>query len=228
MRHPAGPREGTHVRAAALAVVLLWAGVSAAGCSGGYRSASAERISAPTAEAETETSTAPRAATDPTESDDAPPPSPVPRRGEAAGGRDAAILETLVAFARAPGKRTWSAVPFAERVRLGLGKQLLERRPARELRAPGAWRLHVRSFRAYVGPFSALELVADEPRLAFAVGPYMRCASPPATAPGRLRSLRRLSIQPRRVESCLQWFAVDVFVTRAGEIEAVTLDLWEP
>jgi hypothetical protein len=142
--------------------------------------------------------------------------------------RDAAILDALVAFARAPGKRRWAAVPFAERVSLGLGPRLVARKTARELLDPRAWVLHARTFRAYGGPFSALELIADERRLVFRAGVHRHCVSPPVPPPRAVASRQRLSIQPRRFDSCLRWFTVDAFVTDSGEIEAITLDAWEP
>jgi hypothetical protein len=42
--------------------------------------------------------------------------------------------------------------------------------------------------------------------------------------------MRRVSVQPAAgsIDSCLDWFTVDLFVTRSGEVAAVTLDLWEP
>jgi hypothetical protein len=142
------------------------------------------------------------------------------------GGDDA--LDALVAFARQPSDETWSELRLADDVDLGLGHHLRERRAARELRDPAAWRLEMRLFRGGVGPFSALRLLAGKAGLKYVDGPYRRCASPAAPSPPGLASLRRRSIQPRETESCLQWFAVDVFLTDEDEIAAVTLDLWEP
>jgi hypothetical protein len=143
---------------------------------------------------------------------------------------DVAPLRALVAFARKPSDATWSRVPFADEVRLGLGPQLLERRSAVELRDPSAWKLNppAGDFRAAVGPFSALSLLAEGDPLRFSVGPHPHCASPPMRPPREVAELARVSVQPRRVGSCLQWFTVDAFVTPEGEIAAVTLDLWEP
>jgi hypothetical protein len=143
-----------------------------------------------------------------------------------AGG--VAPLRALVAFARTPSEATWSAVPLADEVYLGLGSELVEQRTDDELRDPEAWKLDRELFRAAGGPFSALELLARERPLAFAVGPHSHCASPPMPPPRQVAGLTRMSAQPRRVGSCLQWFTVDAFVTRDGEIAAVTLDLWEP
>ncbi len=41
-------------------------------------------------------------------------------------------------------------------------------------------------------------------------------------------SARQLTIEPAGVTSCLEWYAVSVFLNDAGEIERVMLDLWEP
>ena len=144
------------------------------------------------------------------------------------GDDDTEALDALVAFARAPSEETWSELPLADRVQLGLGDRLLERRPAAALRDPDAWEVELELFRGGVGPFSALDVLAGDERLEYRKGSYMRCVSPPADPPASVSDLRRLSIQPRETESCLQWFAVDVFVSAEGEIVAVTLDLFAP
>lgn len=145
------------------------------------------------------------------------------------GGDEHNPAEALVEFARQPSDETWSRVPFADQVRLGLGQDLVVRRSARALRRREAWEIDVETFRGGTGPFTAFEELAD-PREDFVYdeGPYPRCASPPAPAPREVADLRRLSIRPREWESCLQWFAVDVFVTNDGEIAAITLDYFEP
>jgi hypothetical protein len=144
--------------------------------------------------------------------------------------RDRAIVRKLVAFARSPSESTWSEVPFADRVALGLGPRLVETRPASELVDPRAWRLDARDFRGYVGPFSALELLAENRRLEVSVGPHPHCVSPPVRPPRQVAYLRRLAAAPppESGTSCLQWFTVDAFVTADGRIAAVTLDAWEP
>lgn len=144
------------------------------------------------------------------------------------GHRDTETLDALVEFARAPSEETWSELPLAEQVQLGLGHRLLERRSAAALRDQDSWELDVELFRGGVGPFSALEVLANDERLKYRKGSYERCASPPADPPPQVAALRRLSIQPDETESCLQWFAVDVFVTDEGEIAAVTVDFFEP
>jgi hypothetical protein len=139
------------------------------------------------------------------------------------------VLNALVAFARQPSDETWASVPFADRVKLGLGDRLLKTRSAQELRDPAAWKLDVDLFRGGVGPFSSLDVLAShEGPVEHREGSYRRCASPSRAPPRRVSRLRRLSIQPREPASCLRWFAVDVFVDESGDIRAVTLDHWEP
>ena len=123
---------------------------------------------------------------------------PVARNG------DVAPLRAMVEFARSPTDATWSAVPFADEVYLGLGSDLRGPRSAAELRDPRSWKLNPRGrlFRAGVGPFSALELLAGQNRpLAFSVGPHRHCVSPPVAPPPEVVSLRRISVQPRKVEA---------------------------
>jgi hypothetical protein len=157
----------------------------------------------------------------------------------ACGGGDDSDEETLnalVAFAREPSDETWSQLPLTDDVELGLGHHLRQPRAARELRDPAAWQLEPPSFggdtgpffRGGVGPFSALDVIARSAELKYVDGSYPRCASPAAPPPPGLASLRRRSIQPSVIDSCPQWFAVDVFLTEESEIAAVTLDLWEP
>ena len=139
------------------------------------------------------------------------------------------VLNGLVAFADRPSDETWASVPFADRVQLGLGERLRKTRSAQALRDPGAWMLDAGHFRGGVGPFSSLEVLAsNEGSLEYREGRYTRCASPPRPPPRLVSGLRRLSIQPNEPESCLRWFAVDVFVDESGDIRAITLDLWEP
>jgi hypothetical protein len=112
---------------------------------------------------------------------------------------------------------------------LGLADRLLAKRSPAVLTEPEAWVLQSEHFRAYVGPFSALDLLArPKEKTTVSVGVHPHCASPPVPPPKRVAHLRRVSVQPRDSESCLRWWSVDVFVRPGGEIKAVTLDLWEP
>jgi hypothetical protein len=150
-------------------------------------------------------------------------------QGKAPTGQDKRIARALIRFARSSGPETVVMVPLADDgVWLGLADGLLVGRSSKELAEPEAWVLQARLFRAYVGPFSALELLVRRGKTTVTVGPHPHCASPPVPAPRRVAHLRRVSIQPRDVGNCLQWWTVEVFVTPGGEIKAVTLDLWEP
>ncbi len=60
------------------------------------------------------------------------------------------------------------------------------------------------------------------------MGPHDHCAGQPLVLPDSLVGLRQLSMQPTGIDSCIAWFAVDVFVNDAGEIQAVMLDLFGP
>jgi hypothetical protein len=97
---------------------------------------------------------------------------------------------------------------------------------------PQAWQLNAPdgNFRGYVGPFSALKLLIDDPDPRVTVGPHEHCAAPPAPVPTELASAKQLSFTPvyENIHSCLEWWSVDLFVDSSGRIVAVTLDLWEP
>lgn len=81
---------------------------------------------------------------------------------------------------------------------------------------------------AYVGPFSALDLLAQDRPVTVTAGPHDHCAGPPMPIHAELEGLRQISIQPTDATSCLEWWVVDLFLTEAGDLAGVTLDLWEP
>jgi hypothetical protein len=142
---------------------------------------------------------------------------------------DRRAVKALVRFAEARDEETMADVPVGRNgLWLGLADRLMVRRSARELADPKVWRLRAKLFRAYIGPFSALDLLADSGPTVISVGSHPHCASPPVPPPADVAHLRRVSVQPRDIESCLQWFTVDLFLTPGRRIAAVTLDLWEP
>ena len=160
-----------------------------------------------------------------------------PGQADAPTVEEMAMLEALVLFARSPATRTLETVPLDDSIWLGLADQLIVRRTPEELADPRAWGLEASGFRAYVGPFSALGLLANWTSIpegppireaSVQVGPYRHCASPPVPAPAEVAELRRLSVQPTGIDSCLMWWTVDLFIGPGGTIEAITLDLWEP
>lgn len=145
-------------------------------------------------------------------------------------------------FAKNPRKDAFK--PLTQRVRLGLGPRLVTTRTREQLRTGRGWVIGRDDalFRAYVGPFSAPEIVRRHLMASAAagtrgheayrvrVGPHRHCASPPMPAPRRVRHLRRVALlpSPESIDSCLSWFSVDFFVDDKGEVQAITLDFWEP
>lgn len=148
----------------------------------------------------------------------------VPRTSEEA------LVAAVVAFAKDPGDDTFAALPLAPTVELGLGPEILVARRASSLRQPSAWELDAEVFRAYVGPFSSLDLLETLGAYDVTIGPHPHCASPPMPPPAGLEDLERISVQPRLgfQDSCLVWFSVDFFLGEGGLVHAITLDLSEP
>jgi hypothetical protein len=158
--------------------------------------------------------------------DPTPLPTAVPRGMPTAA--DERLIGAIVAFARAPSAGTLAAVPFADRVRLGLSDRLMTERASRDLLRPDAWVLEQVAFRGHVGPYSALDVLAKSGPTVVSVGPHPHCASPPVPPPVDFAASRRVSVQPTGIDTCLLWWTVDLFVSPTGRIEAVTLDLWDP
>lgn len=153
--------------------------------------------------------------------------------GVSIGGLDgdaARIGEDFLELAANPSAETADRLPFADEVQLGLGRDLRQARSPAELADPSSWVIDTEVFRAYSGPFSALDVAAGADDAVVAIGEHPHCASPPVPAPDAVADLTRVSVQPNpdAIESCLQWWTVDLFVNDDGRIEAVTLDLWEP
>ncbi|WP_147381275.1 hypothetical protein [Nocardioides immobilis] len=159
--------------------------------------------------------------------------------------RDARLLDDFIRFALRPMAATASRLPFAERVRLGLGPVLLGDLPLESVQDPSSWLVNTRSgyLRGVQGPFSATQLISShvhydseggEPQqsgdLQRSVGEHPHCASPPKPAPRPFEGTLRLSVQPAdgSITSCLAWFTVDLYLDDARRIVAVTVDIWEP
>jgi hypothetical protein len=141
---------------------------------------------------------------------------------------DEQLIGALVEFARAPSATKLSAIPFAERVKLGLSDRIVTERAASDLVRPEAWLLSTDVFRGRIGPFSSLVFLARATPTMVSVGQHPHCASSPVPPPAELASSRRLSIQPTGIDTCVLWWTVDVFLSPERRIQAITLDLWDP
>ncbi|MDX1449982.1 MAG: hypothetical protein R3246_13065, partial [Acidimicrobiia bacterium] len=129
---------------------------------------------------------------------------------------DLAILDGLHALARGDDVD----LPFAEQVTISLGTD-------HEATLSDDWTIDVEEWNGYAGPFDVLGPLRSEPGITFpAVGPVTHCAGPLLDVPWE--SARQLTIRPAGISSCLEWYAVSVFLNSNGEIDRVMLDLWEP
>lgn len=145
--------------------------------------------------------------------------------GEIPTGDEQAAAEAFVRFAQGDGAA--GDLPLAAEVTLALG--VVEQRTvdAGELGARAAWRTDVDEFAGRVGPFSPLDVV-DSDAVRYTAGPVDHCAAPPLDWPAPWDDLRQITIEPVGIDSCLDWYAVSLFLDDDGEIAVVALDLWEP
>lgn len=143
---------------------------------------------------------------------------------------DVSLVEAFVEFAQTGTAESFSQLPLADSVDLGLGPQIELTAEADDLQSPSSWVIDVELFRAYVGPFSALVLLEQADDFVVQMGPHPHCVGPPQPAPKGLDDHTRLSIQPSddSIDSCLQWWTVDFFVGTSGLVEAITMDVYEP
>jgi hypothetical protein len=98
------------------------------------------------------------------------------------------------------------------------------------------WVVQATDYAGYDGPFDVLGTLSGledtDPADAYTLdsGPHDHCASPPLDAPQSVAEIEAIqwSIQPVGTTTCLQWFAVDLFVDSNELIRAVRLEVWEP
>lgn len=149
---------------------------------------------------------------------------------EPVSDEERAIVDTMRGFASDPTADRLTELRLTDAVILTLGPQFARSETSSNLADPGSWVFGTEydGFRARVAPFSALELLAQPRDVGITAGPRDHCASPPMPVYEDLIGLRQISIQPTDATSCLEWWAVDLFLTEDGEIAGVTLDLWEP
>lgn len=156
-------------------------------------------------------------------------------------GTDLALVRRFTQFAVRPIDEYADAVPFdASSVRIGLGSDLASV-PSNTLAFEGAWSVDSDGFAGSSGPINllvplrqhllgVLDLTQGHGDLVATVGDHDRCVGPPATVPADLAGLRHVAIQPAPTsfDSCLEWFAIDLFLSPDDRVVAVSLDLWEP
>lgn len=143
---------------------------------------------------------------------------------------DLSLVNAFIEFAKSPGAETFSSLPLADSVAFGLGPQIIHSADVEELQDPQTWVINTEHFRAYTGPFSSLTLLGSLNDYTVQIGEHSHCAGPPQPPPNGLDGHRRISVQPagESLDSCLDWSTVDLFVGPSGQVEAITLDLWEP
>lgn len=135
---------------------------------------------------------------------------------------DLAVTDALRAEAR--GEEV--GLPFAEDVTISLGTD--HEVSLSDPLAGNGWTIDVEEWNGYAGPFDVLGPLRNEVGITTtSVGPQPHCAGPPLDVPWD-DAARQLTIQPAGISSCLEWYAISLFLNDASEIEHVMLDLWEP
>jgi hypothetical protein len=132
----------------------------------------------------------------------------------------------LLAFALQPSDESFAAIPFADDVTFAFGTTVLGSRTAGELRQPENWTVEFPPS-AFTGQFSVLDALSDASEVSVTNGPHGHCAGEPFPPPPGAEGLTQTAITPTQVDSCLQWFAVDLYL-RDGKIAFVRYDLYEP
>ena len=107
------------------------------------------------------------------------------------------------------------------------GTAVMVTRTPQEIVDPANWTIEADGFRAYTGPFSALDALTGAEQVMVNNGTHAHCAAPPMPLPD-VSFDRQVVIQADGIDSCLQWFVVDVLLDGDDRIVAVNLDLWEP
>lgn len=134
---------------------------------------------------------------------------------------DLEITDGLLAEARGADV----GLPFADDVTISLGTD--HEASLSDPDEGAGWTIDVDEWNGYAGPVDVLGPLRGEQGITItSVGPQPHCASPPLDVPWD--AARQLTISPAGVSSCLEWYAVSLFLNDAGQIERVMLDLWEP
>lgn len=142
-----------------------------------------------------------------------------------------AVVEDLRAFAADPTPETFADLRFGpEFVPLLLGATVHAQVRATDLAVASGWTLRPEFFAGRVPPFSALGSLADPGEVLVAAGPRRHCAGPPLDRPSGFEDLALVVVEPAegRIDSCLNWYAVHVYLDDQDRIAGVGLDLWDP
>ena len=139
------------------------------------------------------------------------------------------LVRRLRDFARQPTRAKAEELPFAPTVQLGLGETLVKEVNSADLADRSAWAVPTTTSYRWIGQpsLNVLERLADDEPYVTSIGPHAHCAAPARSAPPEVAGHDHVSTQPAQPESCLSWYSVDLFI-EGGEIQAVTLALWEP
>lgn len=128
------------------------------------------------------------------------------------------VAAAVVAFARNPSPERFEALPLSDTVELQFRGQAVATVSAPELRDATRWSIQTDDGRA-----SPLDLVARSPfQMESGYGPHPRCIGEAVGG-----SAETTWLAPTGIDSCLQWFAVDLLLD-SGDIRAVSLDTWTP
>lgn len=134
---------------------------------------------------------------------------------------DLALTDRLRAFARGASED----LTFADDVVISLGVD--HEQTLGDPYDVDLWMIEVDEWNGYAGPFDVLGPLRGEVGITVStIGPVAHCAGPPLEIPWD--SSRQLTLTPAGASSCLEWYAVSVFLNDAGEVNRVMLDLWEP
>lgn len=137
-------------------------------------------------------------------------------------------IDAFIRFAHEPSEATAAAVTFGEVVGIGLGGDLLRDLDAVERADRLSWKLPLDNRWGRDGSASALDLLGTTPSLGLTRDRIDSCASEAGPGPASMASLTRLTLEPADIDTCLNWFAVDLFLDDGGAVVGVTVELWDP
>lgn len=151
---------------------------------------------------------------------------------------DLQAASRFIALARHFDSQAVDSMSLADAVDLSLGQRQFVRTLSDGKSDMKNWLVSVpTSFRgSAAGSLSApeqlLSYLRSDPKAAISVseGPHPRCVGPKVPPAAQDSAYRQVSLQPtsNTIDSCLDWFAIDLFVDESGHVRTVDLDLYEP